>query len=191
MREFPLPDKESSRAILERDYSYAKIPHDVVMSVYEEAWQFGEENAATFITQEITAEQWKVSDVLKRTGITIKVEPIDNVVKGQRYFCEFFPKQKELTLYKKSVLLWCEANSLSYEMGTEVILAHEYFHYLEWQNQNPASRLCTVSMFKIGKLKIGKTGIPALSEIAANAFSNTYYAHIKPNAVQEIGEEDV
>ena len=35
-----------------------------------------------------------------------------------------------------------------------------------------ASRKFQVPILKIGKWKIGKTGIPSLSEIGANAFAN-------------------
>ena len=52
---------------------------------------------------------------------------------------------------------------------------HEFFHVLETTRLGITSKEYTVPLFTIGPFKLGKTGIHALSEIAAHAFTNTYY----------------
>jgi hypothetical protein len=52
---------------------------------------------------------------------------------------------------------------------------HEFFHVLETTRLGLTSKEYTVPLITIGPCKLGKTGIHALSEIAAHAFTNTYY----------------
>ena len=40
------------------------------------------------------------------------------------------------------------------------------------------SRRYQVPILKIGSLKIGRTGVPSLSEIGANAFANVCYRYL-------------
>ena len=58
-----------------------------------------------------------------------------------------------------------------------LILSHEFYHYLEATELGYTSRRYLVPMIILGKLRLGKTGVPALSEIAANAFANYCYNH--------------
>ncbi|WP_334196103.1 hypothetical protein [Muricomes intestini] len=191
MNEFPFPDKMTSIKILESDYVYPKIPKNDVQKIFDRVWSLGEQYGQELIKTTLIGEKWKMSDVLKDINIRIEESKVDNVVKNQRYFCEFFPKQNCLTIYKKSVQLWCHANGLEYDIGVETILSHEYFHYLEWKSGKLVSGMFTVPVIKIGKLRLGKTGIPSLSEVAANAFSKIYYEYIRQQMMCEKGGKDV
>ncbi len=56
-----------------------------------------------------------------------------------------------------------------------LILSHEYYHFLEWNKLGLTSRDYQVPMVSIGPLHLGKTGIRALSEIGAHGFAHTYH----------------
>ena len=95
----------------------------------------------------------------------------------RRYFCEYFSEKKLIKIYRKSMELWCGENGYDYEDGCNLILCHEYFHHLEWHEIGMTSRRHQVPMIKIGRFHLGKTGIPAQSEIAANAFAQECFAN--------------
>jgi hypothetical protein len=59
--------------------------------------------------------------------------------------------------------------------AANLILSHEFFHFLECTGLGLTSRMYQVPMIVIGPLKIGRTGIRALSEIGAHGFARTYY----------------
>ena len=56
-----------------------------------------------------------------------------------------------------------------------LILSHEYFHFMEMNVIGQLSKSYEVPMLVIGKLKLGKTGIHALYEIGAHGFAHQYY----------------
>ena len=51
---------------------------------------------------------------------------------------------------------------MTLETAQNVILSHEYFHFLEWTKLGLTSREYQVPMLKLGPLKLGKTGVRAL-----------------------------
>ena len=170
---FPFPDRDACRNILSDDPCYPKIPESQREAIFEDAWAFGMQAAD---------EMWDscphdagMRTLLKSNGLKLERRNIDYVVGNTRYFCDYVSGEGIITIYRKSVALWAESNGLSYEDSEELILAHEMFHYLESHRFGLASRRFLVPMLQIGKLRIGKTGIPALSEIAANAFANRWY----------------
>ncbi len=79
-----------------------------------------------------------------------------------------------MNLYLKSIELWAKENSLDLRSAENLILSHEFYHFLEWTKLGLTSRLYQVPMIQLGKLKFGHTGIRALSEIGAHAFAGTY-----------------
>ena len=93
-----------------------------------------------------------------------------------RYFCEYFSEKNQIIIYSKGIDLWASSNGLEHAQARNIILAHEFFHHLEAKQLGWISKRCLVPMLKIGSLTLGKTGIAALSEVAANAFANTYYS---------------
>ena len=70
-----------------------------------------------------------------------------------------------------------------------LILSHEYFHFLEVTELGLTSRDYTVPMVQIGPVRLGKTGLRALSEIGAHAFARTYHDLLRQKEAQEDGTE--
>ena len=175
--EYPFPDQQSSFRILRRDPVFAKIEEGDVQRVFDDAWQCGTDAATGFIRKYCSLTVFDMVDVFHSYGFTIQYFNYDYVVGHQRYFCEYTAKKKRISVYKKSVEMWAENNGFSYERGLNLILSHEFYHYLEATELGYTSRRYLVPMIILGKLRLGKTGVPALSEIAANAFANYCYNH--------------
>lgn len=173
---FPFPGKENSLEILKRDACYGKIPSEQVGDVFEDAWQTGVEEARKFISRFCRNAAFDMPRILEGLGFRIIRQDTDYVMGNIRYFCEYFPEKKQIRIYSRSIGLWAGANGLNQERAESIILAHEFFHYLESRELGWMSKRCLVPMLKIGRAEIGKTGIAALSEVAANAFANAYYA---------------
>lgn len=170
---FPFPGREASKRILHADPCFKKIPTDQVDEVFEKAWQTGEAAATQFLAQLDNPASLSMLQLLEKKNFRIEVKDVDYVMGNIRYFCEYMSEENIILIYRKSVELWAEKNRLSYEAARDLILAHEYFHYLEWHKIGRTSKQCLVPMLRIGKLSLGKTGIAALSEIGANAFANS------------------
>ena len=187
LKEFPFPDKESSREILKNDPCYGKIPEDQVEMVFEDAWQTGIQQAREFIHEHCLTLDFDMTQILQKLGFIILVENADYVMGNIRYFCEYFPEKNKITVYSKSIDLWAESNGLLPEQSKNIILAHEFFHYLEAKHLGWISKRCLVPMLKIGKFSFGKTGIAALSEVAANAFANEYYTAYMDHSIPNEG----
>lgn len=172
---FPFPDKESSLVILKNDPCYGKIPEDQVADVFENAWQTGIDEAQKFISENCPDADFDMINILQKLGFQIIQQDIDYVMGNIRYFCEYFPEKNQIYVYKKGIDLWAASNNLESEQSKNIILAHEFFHYLEAKQLGWISKRCLVPMLKIGKFSFGKTGIAALSEVAANSFANEFY----------------
>lgn len=169
---FPFPDRDSSLLIFQRDPCYYKVPADQAEAVFDDAWSTGVRQAKIFTGQYETLD---MVEILERLGFSIHTEDTDYVMGNVRYFCEYLSNKNIVRLYRGSISLWAQKNGFDYEQARNIILAHEYFHYLEAKCVGWVSKRCVVPMLKIGSFRIGKTGVPALSEVAANAFANEYY----------------
>ena len=195
MNKFPFLDKNDSKIFLENDLQINKIQEDKRDEVFELAWKYGVDNARKFLEENPDANK-NIIKYLENEGVQIKNYDEDYVLGKYRYFCEYFSNMKLIKVYVKSVELWCKENGFDYDSGLNLILCHEFFHHLEWHKIGLASRLITLPMLKIGKLEIGKTGMPALSEVAANAFAYTLFmegnmANIYTKEVENVFESDV
>lgn len=175
MNRFPFPDKENSMEDLKRDYVFGKIEPGQVEAVFEDAWSVGGAEAKRFIEEYGGCGYIDMLEVFREKGFTVITKDVDYIVGKIRYFCEYTSRKNKLKIYKKSVELWCEENQFSYEEGLNVILCHEYFHYLECHKIGVVSGRCQVPMLRLGRVCLGRTGVPSLSEIAANAFANTCF----------------
>lgn len=173
--QFPFPDQEASRRILESDPCFKKIPANQVDEIFESAWKVGQSEAERFLAQWEEQPTPSLFQILKKKQFRMEEQDIDYVMGNIRYFCEYMSEKNIICIYRKSVEKWAEKNGFPYETARDLILAHEYFHYLEWHEIGRTSKKYLVPMLKIGPLSFGKTGIAALSEIAANAFANSYY----------------
>lgn len=186
---FPFPDRDASRKILETDPCFGKIPLDERKAVFERAWNTGEREAKRFWKQGKEGSALSMLQILTERQFHIKVLDADYVMGNIRYFCEYMSEQNIVYIYRKSVELWAEANRLPYETALNVILAHEYFHYLEWHEIGCVSRQCLVPMVTLGPFSLGKTGVAALSEVGANAFANSCYKKWKQYLKEHKEEE--
>lgn len=173
LNQFPLPVKENALQDLKLDPAFLKIPEKDYDRIIDAAWERGHAEGVKFL--ERYQKNRNFEDILRENGITLLEFDKDYTLGNTRYFCEYISGKKEIHLYKKAVEIWAENNHLTYALGKNYILSHEFYHYLEWSELGLTSRLYTVPMIKLGKLSLGKTGIRAMSEIAANAFVNTVF----------------
>ena len=171
---FPFPTKELARKELLWDRFAARIPEEDKERVIDLAWSKGE-RAAHMVFEE-SHSQSDFFQICKDEGLTIIKKDIDCVYGNQRYFSDYVSGTKEITLYEQSCALWAKQNQLEVHEAQNLILMHEFFHVLETTQLGLTSKEYLVPLFTIGPFKLGKTGIHALSEIAAHAFTNTYYA---------------
>lgn len=175
MKEFclPFPDRELANQELAYDICYHRIPEEDKDSIVEQAWQKGCQ-AARMVFQEQRGSTDFFS-IVKNSGLKIEEKDIDCVVGTQRYFSDYISGRKTITLYLKSITIWAEKNDMEFLAAENLILSHEYFHFLEINRLGLTSREYQVPMLILGPIKIGKTGVRALSEIGAHAFARTYY----------------
>ncbi|WP_426350338.1 hypothetical protein ACPWSR_03610 [Alloiococcus sp. CFN-8] len=181
---FPFPDKALALKELSYDPCYKKIDEQAIEAITERAWNTGEE-AAEGIFKRFNGESdfWKI--IAKSKLQCFRIDK-DYVVGNQRYFSDYLSGQGVINLYTKSVSLWAKENSLTQEEAENLILSHEYYHYLECNEIGLTSKQYQVPMISIGKLKLGHTGIRALSEIGAHAFARKYYEMVRMNLCDTI-----
>jgi len=177
----PFPDKELAQQELTYDACYDKIAEKDKERIVEEAWQKGV-SAALDIWKKHNGET-DFFKIATESKLVCERVDIDYIVGKQRYFSDYISGQNKINFYIKSIALWAQQNHLTQLQAENVILSHEYFHFLEWNALGLTSKIYQVPMLQIGKLKIGKTGIRALSEIGAHAFSRTYYDLIKKEEI--------
>lgn len=170
---FPFPDRDLADKELSYDHCYGKIPEEDRAVIVEKAWQKGCDAANMVYQRE--AGSWDFYTIARNSGLSLIEKEIDYVVGNQRYFSDYISGQKRINLYAQSIRKWAEQNSLAYEQAVNLILSHEYYHYLEMNEIGLTSRDYQVPMLILGPVKLGKTGIRALSEIGAHAFARTYY----------------
>jgi hypothetical protein len=170
---FPFPGRELSLKELGYDFCYEKIPPQDRQGAADRAWEKGA--AAACVLWEETGGEKNFFLIAGRSGLECRRVPGDYVLGGRRYFCEYLSGKGLITFYTGSVALWAKENNLEMEEAENLILSHEYFHFLEWTKLGLTSRDYQVPILSLGPLKIGKTGIRALSEIGAHGFARTYY----------------
>ncbi len=186
---FPFPTRELALKELSWDRYVMRIPEEDKERIVDLAWSKGE--CAAHMVFEESNGQSDFFQICKDAGMTIIKKDIDCVYGNQRYFSDYVSGTKEITLYKQSCALWAKQNQLDLHEAQNLILMHEFFHVLETTRLGLTSKEYTVSLFTIGPFKLGKTGIHALSEIAAHAFTNTYYGLLNSssslNSVSDTG----
>ncbi len=170
---FPFPSRELALQELSSDPCFPKIEEKDKERIVENAWETGRK-AALAVWEQFGGEP-DFFRIAKQSGLTCRHVGTDYVVGNQRYFSDYLSGQNKINFYTKSIALWAEQNGFTQEQAENLILSHEYFHYLEWNRLGLTSKQYQVPMLQIGAWKIGKTGIRALSEIGAHAFARTYY----------------
>lgn len=173
MRAFPFPDRIMSREELPRDLLYEKIPKIHLEIIADKAWDTGVA-AAYELLKEHGCDK-TIENIAKISGLTVERIHKDNIAGNVRYFSEYYSGQKKIMLYEDSISKWAKINKLSIHEAEELILSHEYFHFLECTKLGLTSKQYMVPNLRIGKIILGRSGIRALSEIGAHGFSRTFY----------------
>jgi hypothetical protein len=169
----PFPGFDLAEKELSYDYCYAKIPPEDRGRIVQLAWDRGV-SAAQKTFEEYSGEK-NFFAIAAKSGLSCELVDRDYVMGNLRYFSDYLSGRKRIRLYTRSIALWADQNSMSEEAARNMILSHEYYHFLECTGLGLTSRLYQVPIIRIGPLKIGRTGIRALSEIGAHAFTRTYY----------------
>jgi len=184
---FPFPGRELADQELTYDPCYGKIPEADRASIVEKAWQKGTKAAEAVFAREDGSFDFHT--IARKSGLKLMEIPKDYIVGKQRYFSDYISGQNLINLYSHSIQKWAEQNELEYAVAVNLILSHEYYHYLEMNEIGLASRDYLVPMVQIGPLKLGKTGIRALSEVGAHAFARKYFDLVKEREQQDEGTE--
>jgi hypothetical protein len=172
MRSFPFPDREASREELTRDILYEHIPRENLPMISDRAWETGVK-AALAIRKAYPGKT--MAEIARAEGLEVKYVPKDNITGKIRYFSEYYSGLKTIRMYTQSIEKWASKNKMNAEEAYELILSHEFFHHLECVKIGLTSKQYEVPRLVIGKWKIGKSGIRALSEIGAHGFSYAFY----------------
>lgn len=163
---------------LKRDVVFNKIPPERYDELISLAWQIGEGAAREYTRKTGTSIP---SEMTKRLKIKTRSE---NWVQGRgnvRVYSEYEDKFSLITLHPNVISAGIKKakthgfNQIqSYAAARELFLAHEIFHYLECRELGLTSQKAEISTFQLGPVKM-KSGIRALCEIAAHAFTRTLY----------------
>lgn len=165
---FPFPSKKLAKEELLRDYSIDKIPSEDVDLIIDTAWNRGIE--ASKIISLNYPDYTNFKEVIEDYNLEIVDKDVDHLVGNVRFFSEYYTKKGKIIMYMKSIKKWAESNDLTIAQAYNLILAHEFFHFLEYTELGFTSKLYQRPIIKIGSLNFGKTGVKAMSEIAAHAF---------------------
>jgi len=180
---FPFPGRDLADQELTYDPCYGKIPAEDRAMIVEKAWQKGSAAAEAVFRRENGSTDFR--DIVMRSGLKLLEKNTDYVVGKQRYFSDYISGQKVINLYTQSIGKWAQQNGLTYLQAVNLILSHEYYHYLEMNEIGLTSRDYQVPMLVIGPVKLGRTGIRALSEVGAHAFARKYYELVKEREQQD------
>ncbi|GHV38794.1 hypothetical protein AGMMS49546_09770 [Spirochaetia bacterium] len=169
---FPFPGPDLAEKELSYDYCYKKIPEGDRKRITEMAWDRGTKTAEDVFSK--YDGEGDFFSIAAQSGLSCEWVDLDYISGNRRYFSDYLSGKKHIRLFTKSISLWAEQNGMDRESAGNLILSHEYYHFLECSSLGLTSRLYQVPMLIIGPLKIGHTGIRALSEIGAHAFAYTY-----------------
>ena len=175
MSSFPFPSKKLAMEEIRNDYMYKKMLRNGidVDAAAERAWETGAQAARDFFEE--TGGETDFRKIARSKGLKIERVYKDNVIAGMRYFAEYETNKKVMVLYTESIKKWAAKNELSEGKAENLILAHEYFHHLENTRLGLTSKQVEVPSLNLLGLKIGRTGVRALSEVGAHAFARTYF----------------
>lgn len=165
---FPFPGKDLAKEELLRDYSIKKIPEEDVDLIVDIAWEKGIEVSEYIKSKYSNYKDFK--NIVHEYDLKVIDKDKDFVVGNTRFFSEYYTKKNEIVMYLESIKMWSKTNNLSFDQGYNLILCHEFFHYLEYTTFGLTSKLYQRPLFKIGNFSVGKTGVKAMSEIGAHSF---------------------
>lgn len=172
MTQFPFPDRITARDELKRDITYERIPQADRIRIAQTAWDTGVK-AAKDTLQAYDGED--IFQIAEKAGLKITYKQIDRVSAGLRFFSEYASKQDQITIYELSVEKFAEKNGLAHQEAVELVLAHEFFHYLEVKKLELTSEQYHIPRIRLFGRSFGKCSVLALSEIGAHGFARTYW----------------
>lgn len=169
---YPFPDRILARQELARDRMCHKIPPALRPQLCDEAWRTGCEAAGRALGA-LGPGPGLVERLLAASGLRVEQQDRDQVAAGQRIFAEYSSREHTVCLYTRSIGRYAAENGLAPAETRALILAHEYFHFLESTSLGQVSGRYTVPCIQIGPFRFGRSGVQALSEIAAHGFART------------------
>lgn len=171
MKNFPFPDRVSSREELKRDILYRRIPAEERTAICDTAWDIGVRTAKTILKK----SKNDIRGIIASHKLDIKWEDTDKVVGNIRFFGEYLVNKNLIVMYTQSIAKWAKENGISNRQAQDLILAHEFFHFLEVSKIGSVSDQYSIPVLKIGSRVLLYGSIKALSEIGAHGFSRTYF----------------
>lgn len=167
MNSFHWPNLEHRYILYEADPFYSRIPKYLRADVFERAVVIGEEAAENYlsINQNILSHY-------NENKISIIEIDSDYILAGVRYFSIYSSAKKEVTLFKRGLEKWSDANRISYPMTKELFLAHEFFHFLEYEKMGLTSKIIKIPSLSLFGFSLMRTGVKSLSEVGAESFSD-------------------
>lgn len=171
---FPFPDRIVSRRELISDVLYERIPEEERLRICDAAWNMGVRTAENLLKED---PDLPIYELAERYDLQLVREKRDKVSAGLRFFSEYVPKENRVYLYECSIHLFAEHNAMLYGEAEELIVAHEFYHFMENKIIGKTSDLYQVPVLSLGPIKIGKSGVQALCEIGAHGFARTYWEH--------------
>lgn len=154
---------------LKQDMFFSKIPTEKIHYYIETALEIGREYGKQY------AEK-SVQQLYQENQINIQIEEHDGEFFKVKLRAQFETDSKghnQVYLYKQSIRPLAVANKLTEAEMTKIILAHEFFHFVEYGlKKTIGEQLAAVETFRLLGLS-RKAHITRASEIAANAFTKT------------------
>lgn len=152
---------------LKQDMLFHKIPADDIWNYLEKSLEIGKSFVSKLKSKDIF-------ELYAESDIRIKEEKHDGVFYKVQMRAQFESDRKGnnlVYLYEKSIAQLAEANKLGLTEMKRIILAHEYFHYLEEKSESHVyDQFAPIESAKILGFS-QKAHIRRTSEIAANAFA--------------------
>ncbi|WP_333676095.1 hypothetical protein [Muricomes intestini] len=119
--------------------------------------------------------QLTMEEIIQKLNIDLKIKNIQDDGNYIMFACYMEPNQ--ILVYKKPIQQTIELlhqkgceNLISENQMQEILLAHELFHWYEYQKTNLPTSQKVLSLWKIGPLE-NKSRLVSLGEIAAMAFA--------------------
>ncbi|MGL9727114.1 hypothetical protein [Enterococcus sp. DIV0756] len=152
---------------LKQDMLFHKIPVEDIWNYLEKSLEIGKSFVSKLKSKDIF-------ELYAESDIRIKEEKHDGVFYKVQMRAQFESDRKGnnlVYLYEKSIAQLAEANKLGLTEMKRIILAHEYFHYLEEKSESHVyDQFAPIESAKILGFS-QKAHIRRTSEIAANAFA--------------------
>ncbi len=169
---YPFPDRVRSRNELRNDILYEKIPEKDRVWICDAAWNMGVQTAEKLMNGYPDVD---IYQLVSQYELDVVHQQGEKISAGYCFFGEFAPKEKRIYLYRAAVQRFAANNSMTEKEAEELILAHEFYHFLEENIIGKTSERYQIPVLSLGRIRIGKCGVKALSEIGAHGFARTYW----------------